>query len=100
MTSILAFDSRSLSILLSDDNQHLFDPEYPIFYKNKINKGKIEKKSFVTEMLWILQSILINLELVKELSLTYASIRTISSHIICSLKTCILLLLKVLTFLG
>ena len=46
MTSILAFDSRSLSILLSDDNKHLFDDIYPIFYKNKINKGKMEKGKF------------------------------------------------------
>lgn len=46
MTSILAFDSRSLSILLSDDNKDLFDSEYPIFYKNKINKGKLEKRKF------------------------------------------------------
>jgi len=42
MTSIMGFDSRSMSILLSDDNKALFSDEYPIFYKNKICKGNVE----------------------------------------------------------
>jgi len=46
MTSILAFDSRSLSILLADKFQDLFSSDYPIFYKNKVDKGKIEKQKF------------------------------------------------------
>ena len=46
MASILAFDSRSLSILLADKFQNLFSSDYPIFYKNKVDKGKIEKQKF------------------------------------------------------
>ena len=26
--------------LLSEENSHLFSEEYPIFYKNKLDKGK------------------------------------------------------------
>ena len=36
MVSILSFDSRSLSFLLSDDFQEYFRDDYPMFYKNKI----------------------------------------------------------------
>ena len=46
MTSIMGFDSRSMSILLSDDNKHLFSDEYPIFFKNKVMKGREEKVQF------------------------------------------------------
>jgi len=46
MTSIMGFDSRSMSILLSDDNKALFSDEYPIFFKNKICKGKVEKANY------------------------------------------------------
>ena len=40
MASILSFDSRSMSYLLSDDFDDYFTEEYPIFYKNKIVKGQ------------------------------------------------------------
>lgn len=41
MVSILSFDSRSMKALLKDDFSEFFDKEFPIFYKNKIQKGKI-----------------------------------------------------------
>ena len=46
MASILSFDSRSMSFLLGDNFKDLFSAEYPIFYKNKIDKGKIEKGKY------------------------------------------------------
>ena len=46
MCSILSFDSRSMSYLLSNEFEHLFIAEYPIFYKNKVDKGKIEKQKY------------------------------------------------------
>jgi len=46
MASILSFDSRSMSYLLSDKFENLFQAEYPIFYKNKIDKGKHVKQKF------------------------------------------------------
>ena len=39
MVSILSFDGRSMNYLLSDDFSHDFSKEFPIFYKNKIQKG-------------------------------------------------------------
>jgi len=41
MVSILSFDSRSMEYLLSDNFSSYYSSEYPIFYKNKIQKGKI-----------------------------------------------------------
>lgn len=41
MVSILSFDSRSMEYLLSDNFSDYYSSEYPIFYKNKIQKGKI-----------------------------------------------------------
>ena len=38
MASILAFDSSSMSTLLGDHNAEYFSEEYPIIYKNKIQK--------------------------------------------------------------
>ena len=46
MASILSFDSRSMAYLLSDDFDDLFQAEYPIFYKNKVDKGKMEKQKY------------------------------------------------------
>ena len=40
MVSILAFDSKSVQHLLADENQHLFNKEYPIIYKVKVAKKK------------------------------------------------------------
>ena len=39
MTSILSFDSRSMVYLLSDDFSDFFSHKFPLFYKNKIQKG-------------------------------------------------------------
>lgn len=46
MTSLLSFDSRSTKFLLSSDFEEYFDKEYPIFYKNKIQKQGKEAKFF------------------------------------------------------
>jgi len=47
MVSILSFDSRSMEYLLSDNFSDFFSSDYPIFYKNKIQKGNItEDKSY------------------------------------------------------
>lgn len=39
MTSILSFDSRSMGYLLDDNFAKHFSSEFPLFYKNKIQKG-------------------------------------------------------------
>lgn len=39
MVSILSFDSRSMEYLLSDDFEEHFSSEFPLFYRNKIQKG-------------------------------------------------------------
>ena len=36
----MSFDNRIMNSLLSDEHSDLFNEDYPIFYKNKINKGK------------------------------------------------------------
>ena len=41
MVSILSFDSRSLTSLLDEKHDALFDPTYPLFYRNKIQKGPV-----------------------------------------------------------
>ena len=46
MASILAFDSSSMSTLLGDHNAEYFSEEYPIIYKNKIQKSNNKKKFF------------------------------------------------------
>jgi len=38
MVSILAFDSGSMTHLLSEDNECYFSEEFPIIYKNKVEK--------------------------------------------------------------
>ena len=40
MVSILSFDSRSMNYLLKDDFKEHFSNEYPLFYRNKIQKGQ------------------------------------------------------------
>ena len=40
MMSMLAFDSRSLVYLLSDQFDDYFSSDFPIFYRQKIQKGK------------------------------------------------------------
>ena len=39
MTSILSFDSRSMQYLLKDEFAEHFSSEFPMFYRNKIQKG-------------------------------------------------------------
>jgi len=46
MVSILSFDSRSMKQLLSDKNKSLFQADFPIFYKNKIQKSNNKDKYF------------------------------------------------------
>jgi hypothetical protein len=40
MASILSFDSGSMAYLLDDKFDEYFSDEFPIFYKNKLHKGK------------------------------------------------------------
>ena len=46
MVSILSFDSRSLSYLLDDQHNQYFQEEFPIFYRNKIQKSNNHNKFF------------------------------------------------------
>ena len=38
IVSVLAFDSKSIKFLLDDGNEKYFQMDYPIFYKNQIQK--------------------------------------------------------------
>jgi hypothetical protein len=42
MIAYLAFDSRSIKTLLSEDNKDYFDDKFPVFYKNKEGKSSID----------------------------------------------------------
>mmetsp|Transcript_797 Transcript_797/g.992 ORF Transcript_797/g.992 Transcript_797/m.992 type:complete len:305 (+) Transcript_797:467-1381(+) len=46
MVSILSFDSRSMEYLLDDQFQEYFDKRYPIFYKNKVQKGPVKDQKY------------------------------------------------------
>ena len=46
MVSLLSFDSRSMMYLLSPDFKKFFSSEYPIFYRNKFNKGSETKPKY------------------------------------------------------
>ena len=46
MVSILSFDSRSMQYLLKDEFAHYFSEEYPLFYRNKIQKGPSKDQNF------------------------------------------------------
>jgi hypothetical protein len=46
MVSILSFDSRCMKALLGEKNEEHFTPEYPLFYKNKIQKTDDKEKFF------------------------------------------------------
>ena len=46
MVSILSFDSRSLRVILHEDNKDHFQSEFPIFYKNRIAKNRLKEKYF------------------------------------------------------
>ena len=40
LLSILSFDSRSMEYLLDEEHEEYFsDPQFPLFYRNKIQKG-------------------------------------------------------------
>jgi hypothetical protein len=46
MVTILSFDSRSMKSLLGEHNYKYFSCDYPIFYKNKIQKKDNKDKFF------------------------------------------------------
>ena len=46
MVSILPFDSKCLKSLLKDENSSFFTEEYPIFYRNKIQKRNNKQAYF------------------------------------------------------
>ena len=46
MTSILSFDNRSMDHLLSFKFSEYFLVDYPIFYKNKLNKGSSKRPRY------------------------------------------------------
>ena len=48
MVSILAFDSGSMTHLLSEDNECYFSEEFPIIYKSKVEKKGGHKGNFIT----------------------------------------------------
>jgi hypothetical protein len=43
MTSYLAFDSRSIKVLLDDSNKSYFKKDFPVFYKNKDGSSAIDE---------------------------------------------------------
>jgi hypothetical protein len=46
MVSILSFDGRSMQFLLNDNFAQYFNKDFPIFYKNKIQKGSIKESKY------------------------------------------------------
>ena len=46
MASILTFDSNSLNHLLQDSHKEYFDSNFPLFYKNKIQKSNNREKYY------------------------------------------------------
>ena len=46
MVSILCFDSRSMKELLDVKNSKFFSKEFPIFYKNRIQKTNNRERYF------------------------------------------------------
>jgi hypothetical protein len=46
MVSLLSFDSKSMMQLLSDEFSAHFSSEYPIFYRNKFNKGSEKRQKY------------------------------------------------------
>ena len=46
MVSILSFDSRSMTQLLSEEFEEHFSSDYPIFYRNKLNKGTVQRPKY------------------------------------------------------
>ena len=46
VVSMLSFSNKCLEFLLDEQYQDLFQSKYPIFYKNKISKGKNGKDKY------------------------------------------------------
>ena len=46
MTTILAFDGYAIAHLLSEENSDLFDPQFPIIYKTRIQKRNNKEKHY------------------------------------------------------
>jgi hypothetical protein len=46
MVSILSFDSRSMGYLLKDDFADHFSKQFPLFYRNKIQKGQSKDSKY------------------------------------------------------
>lgn len=44
MVSILSFDSRSIAYLLGDEFEEYFSDEFPLFYKNKVQRKPNSRK--------------------------------------------------------
>ena len=53
LLNILSFDSRSMEYLLNDEFASYFNPNYPIFFKNKLKslKGKIFFRNSIDQTL-------------------------------------------------
>lgn len=43
---MLSLNNQALQYLIKDEFKKFYDPKYPLFYKNKIQKGKFEKQKF------------------------------------------------------
>lgn len=56
MVSILAFDSSSMAILMSDENQQYFNETFPIIYKNKVQKKGGKSHFFTTAIDYALKN--------------------------------------------
>lgn len=46
MAAILAFDNKCMNYLLDKRNEEFFSEEYPVFYKNKVQKLNNKNKYF------------------------------------------------------
>ena len=46
MASILSFDNRSMSFLLDDQFKEYFSDEFPIIFKNKVQKGNPKEEKY------------------------------------------------------
>lgn len=46
MTAILAFDSQSINTIIGSHNSEYFSNEFPVFYRNKIQKKNNQEKFF------------------------------------------------------
>jgi hypothetical protein len=56
MVSILAFDSASMESLLGEANESYFSEEFPIIYKNKVQKRDGKSHFFTTAIDYALKN--------------------------------------------